>query len=144
MQKKKKKKKKKSRLNCSKCRYLNELVSGLTVLESTISNTLYFYSGKCEQTFAIHVLFSKNISIYAIINGQSFNDMLTNDIVSVEQMARGFRSTSMLLNCLTVESQVTEKKKLTWSLQWANSGNFWKKCDLGQGFHIGRLPDSRV
>ena len=30
--------------------------------------------------------FSKNISIYAIFNDQSFNDMLTNDIVSFEQL----------------------------------------------------------
>ena len=31
-------------------------------------------------------LFSKNISICAIFNGQSFNDMLTNDIVSFETL----------------------------------------------------------
>ena len=30
--------------------------------------------------------FSKNISIYAIFNVQNFNDMLTNDIVSFEQL----------------------------------------------------------
>ena len=30
--------------------------------------------------------FSKNISIYAIFNHQSSNDMLTNDIVSFEQL----------------------------------------------------------
>ena len=30
--------------------------------------------------------FSKNISIYAIFNDQSFNDMLTNDIISFEQL----------------------------------------------------------
>ena len=29
--------------------------------------------------------FSKNISVYAIFNDQSFNDTLTNDIVSCEQ-----------------------------------------------------------
>ena len=29
--------------------------------------------------------FCKNISVYAIFNDQSFNDMLTNDIVSFEQ-----------------------------------------------------------
>ena len=33
--------------------------------------------------------FSKNISIYAIFNDQSFNDMLTNNIVSFEQLGRG-------------------------------------------------------
>ena len=30
--------------------------------------------------------FSKNISIYAIFNDQTFNDMLTNDIVSFKQV----------------------------------------------------------
>ena len=30
--------------------------------------------------------FSKNISIYGIFNDQSFNDTLTNDIVSFEQL----------------------------------------------------------
>ena len=30
--------------------------------------------------------FSKNISVYAIFNDQSFNDMLTNDTVSFEQL----------------------------------------------------------
>ena len=33
--------------------------------------------------------FSKNISIYAIFNDQSFNDTLTNDIVSFEQLGPG-------------------------------------------------------
>ena len=35
---------------------------------------------------ATHIFFSKNISIYAIFNDQSFNDTLTNDIVSFEQL----------------------------------------------------------
>ena len=30
--------------------------------------------------------FSKNISIYAIFNAQSFNDMLTNDTINFEQL----------------------------------------------------------
>ena len=30
--------------------------------------------------------FSKNVSVYAIFNDQSFNDSLTNDIVSIEQL----------------------------------------------------------
>ena len=34
--------------------------------------------------------FSKNISVYAIFNDQSFNDMLTNDIVSFEQLGPDF------------------------------------------------------
>ena len=35
---------------------------------------------------ATHIFFSKNISVYAIFNDQSFNDMLTNSTVSFEQM----------------------------------------------------------
>ena len=35
---------------------------------------------------ATHIFFRKNISIYALFNDQSFNDMLTNNIVSFEQL----------------------------------------------------------
>ena len=35
---------------------------------------------------ATHIFFSKNISLYAIFNDESFNDTLTNDIVSFEQL----------------------------------------------------------
>ena len=35
-------------------------------------------------------VFSKNISIYAIFNGQSFKDTLTNNIISFEQLGPGF------------------------------------------------------
>ena len=34
--------------------------------------------------------FSKNICIYAIFNDQSFNDMLTNNIVSFEHLGPGW------------------------------------------------------
>ena len=34
----------------------------------------------------------KNISIYAIFNDQSFNDTLTNDIVSFEQLGPGCKN----------------------------------------------------
>ena len=39
---------------------------------------------------ATHIFFSKNISVYAIFNDQSFNDMLTNDSVSFEQLGPDF------------------------------------------------------
>ena len=39
---------------------------------------------------AIHIFFSKNISIYAIFNDQSFNDTITIDIVSFEQLGPEF------------------------------------------------------
>ena len=38
---------------------------------------------------ATHIFSAKNISIYAIFNDQSFNDMLTNDIISFEQLGSG-------------------------------------------------------
>ena len=41
-------------------------------------------SSFCKCKSYSHFCFSKNISIHAIINDQSFNDILTNDIVSFE------------------------------------------------------------
>ena len=38
---------------------------------------------------ATYIFFSKNISVYAILNDQSFNDTLTKDIVSFEQLGPG-------------------------------------------------------
>ena len=35
---------------------------------------------------ATHIFFKKNISVYAIFNDQSFNDTLTNDIISFKQL----------------------------------------------------------
>ena len=34
----------------------------------------------------VHIFFSKNISVHGIFNDQGFNNMLTNNIVSVEQL----------------------------------------------------------
>ena len=36
--------------------------------------------------FASHIFSAKNISVYALFNDQSFNDTLTNDIVSFDQL----------------------------------------------------------
>ena len=44
--------------------------------------------------------FSKNISVYAIFNDQNFNDALTNDIVSFEQLGP-----ELLYNSLTLKSE---------------------------------------
>ena len=46
--------------------------------------------------------FSKNISIFAIFDDQSFNDSLTNDIVSFEQLGPG-------LKCWTVNIITLDK-----------------------------------
>ena len=40
--------------------------------------------------------FSKNSTLFAIFNDQSFNDTLTNDIVSFEQLDPGFCCLHML------------------------------------------------
>ena len=37
-------------------------------------------------SFCIHFFFSAKIIAYVVFNDQSFNDMLTNDIVSFEQL----------------------------------------------------------
>ena len=56
----------------------------LTVLKSTISSSQVFLLK--ENVSKLLTFFSKNISKYAIFNGQSFNDSLTNDIVNFEQL----------------------------------------------------------
>ena len=61
----------------------------LTVLVSTISNSQVFLlknvSSFCKCKSYSH-FFSKNISVYAIFNDRSFNDTLTKDIVTFEQL----------------------------------------------------------
>ena len=63
------------------------MVKMLTALVSTISYSQVFFaenvSSFCK---AFHFFFNKNISVSAIFNDQSFNDTLTNDIVSFEQL----------------------------------------------------------
>ena len=66
------------------------MVKILTVLVSTIFNSQVFLLKKmCSKCKSYSYFFSKNISIYAIFNDQSFNDMLTNNIVSFEQLGPG-------------------------------------------------------
>ena len=67
------------------------VVKILSVLVSTIPNSQVFWLKKYEKLLqSIHIFFfSKIISIYAIYNDQSFNNMLTNDIVSFEQLGPG-------------------------------------------------------
>ena len=45
-----------------------------------------FANAKCTLIF----IFSKNISVNAVFNYQTFNDTLTNDIVSFEQLGPEF------------------------------------------------------
>ena len=66
------------------------MVKMLSVLVSTIPKSQLFLQKKMRVAFAnAHFFFSKNISLYGIFNDQSFNDMLTNDIVSFEQLGPG-------------------------------------------------------
>ena len=65
------------------------MVKMLTVLVCTISNSQVFLLKKCKsfcKCKSYSHFFSKNISVYALFNDQSFNDTLTNDIVSFEQL----------------------------------------------------------
>ena len=62
------------------------VVKLLTVLVSTISISQVFLLKTNVSSFCIYIFFSKNISIYAIFSDQSFKDMLTNNMVSFEQL----------------------------------------------------------
>ena len=65
------------------------MVEMLTFLVSSISSSQVFLLKKCEKLLQMQKLltfFSKNISVYAIFNDQSFNNTLTNNIVSFEQL----------------------------------------------------------
>ena len=65
------------------------MVKMLIILLSTISNSQVFLLKKCEQLLQMQKLltfFSKNISVYTIFHGQSFNDTLTNYIFSFEKL----------------------------------------------------------
>ena len=63
------------------------MIKILTVKVSTIPNSQVFLL-KNVSSFCKYYsyFFSKNISVYAIFNDQSFNNTLTNDIVGFEQL----------------------------------------------------------
>ena len=73
----------------------------LTVLVSTISNSQVLLLKKCECK-SYSKFFRKDISEYAIFNDNNFNETLTNDIVSFEQLGlECFQDHIMLLpRCL--------------------------------------------
>ena len=71
--------------SCSKRLYLNELVSGQNIDCSSKYNILF--TGILLKN--VGSFFSKNISVYAIFDDQHFNDTLTVDIVSFEQLGPG-------------------------------------------------------
>ena len=53
-----------------------------------------------------HIFFSKNISVYAIFNDQGFNNMLTNDIVSFEQLGPDYWLGGLVVLLLTYKQKV--------------------------------------
>ena len=56
------------------------MVKMLTVIVSTVSNPQVFFAEKVCKCKSYSHFFSKHISVYAILNDQSFNDTLTNDV----------------------------------------------------------------
>ena len=79
------------------------VVKMLTSLVSTciISDSQVCFAEKMWVHEAIHIFFSKNIGIYAIFNDKNFNDLLTNDIVSFEQLGpeKGFGGSVICIRC---------------------------------------------
>ena len=63
------------------------VVKILTVLITTISNSQVFLLKKMCICKSYSHFFSKNISVHAIFNDQSFNDTLNYNIVSFEQLS---------------------------------------------------------
>ena len=67
------------------------MVNILTVLVSTNFNSQVFSLNNVSSfSQSYSHFFSKNISVYAIFNDQSFNDTLTNNLVSFEQLGPGY------------------------------------------------------
>ena len=87
------------------------VVKMLIVLVSTISNSHIFLLKKCEQLLQMQKLLTffqqKKSSIYAIFNDQSFNDTLTNDIVSFEQLGPGSISSYGIFSYGTAHIETT-------------------------------------
>ena len=64
------------------------LVKMLTAPVSTEYNSQVFLLKKCEMQKLL-TFFQQKYRVYAILNDQSFNDTLTNDVVSFEQLGPG-------------------------------------------------------
>ena len=71
----------------------------LTVLVSTTSNLQVFLL-KNVSSFSYSHFFIKYISVYAVLNDQSFNDTLTNDIVSFEQLSPDVVCSFLAFGCI--------------------------------------------
>ena len=71
------------------------MIKMLTLLVSTISNSQVFLLKKKMQKLLAFFFSAKILRVYAIFDDQSFNDTLTNDIVSFEQLGPGFFSSQV-------------------------------------------------
>ena len=85
------------------------MVKMLTALINTISDSQVFLLKTIVRSFckckSYSHFFSKNIRIYAIFNDQSFNDTLTNDIVSFEHLGPGVsdeNSQMIFFSCFSI------------------------------------------
>ena len=71
----------------------SSVVKMLTALVSTVFHSQLLFLKKCEcfrKCKSYSHFYTKNISVYAIFNDQSFNGTLTEDFVSFEQLGPGF------------------------------------------------------
>ena len=73
-------------------------VISLTVLVDSIYNILICFAEKNVSAKATHIFFSKKISAYLRITRSKFNESLTNDVVSFEQLGPGSQNVSLLCN----------------------------------------------
>ena len=71
--------------------------------------------------------FSKNISIYAIFNDQSFNNTLTNDIVSFEQLGPDLFSEFQEQSALKCSLYITENH---WNFRRDQGNNRERKTQI--------------
>ena len=65
------------------------MVKMLIVPVSTISNSQVSCLKNVSSFCKMHFVFIINIRVYAVLNDQTFNDKLTDDIVSFEQLGPG-------------------------------------------------------
>ena len=100
------------------------VVKLLSVLLSRISNSQVVLLKKCEMQKLL-TFYQQNNSLYAILNDQSFNDMLTNNIVSFEPMGQG-QSESHLKHVLTIVE--CRSYRLGLPCHWLGGGkSSWQK-----------------
>ena len=95
-------------------------VKMLTVLVSS-NLQVRIFAEQMWVAFANAHFFSKYISVYAIFNGQTFNDTLTNNIVSFEQLGSGVQialtpAVTSYKICVSVFTDATEAAYMTFNL----------------------------